>query len=326
MFSYIHAILNSENPKYIVLQLLFIMAIIYLVIKWYQTLVKPFITQEGFHQNEAYIIKRNQDIYDDFYTEVYDELHDTEERCQKELIQIIKTTEPSTQDSVFLDVGSGTGYTVSQLREAGYRAYGIDKSNAMVEHSEKKYPEAEYKCGDVAEPMNFESATFTHILCTHFTIYHIEDKKTFFQNCYHWMKPNGYLILHLADRAEFDATMPIDEKSNAWKPLQRLYGIRTTETNVEFADYTYKATYKFPTSNSAAIATVGDSTIVLTETFTDKQTQHIRQNEYTMSMESIDTILDCAKKNGFLIHAKYESTKYGGKDKHQYMYILERPL
>jgi len=140
------------------------------------------------------------------------------------------------------------------------------------------------------------------------------------------MKPNGYLILHLADRAEFDATMPIDEKANAWKPLQRLYGIRTTETNVEFADYTYKATYKFPSSNSAAAASAAAASVVLTETFTDKQTQHIRQNEYTMSMESIDTILECAKKNGFLIHAKYESTKYGGKDKHQYMYILERPL
>lgn len=316
MFSYVYAILQSENPKYMFLQLLFLMAILYLVIIGYKNLVKPVVAQEGFHQNEAYVIKRNHEAYDDFYADVYDELNDTQPRCENELIEIIRATEPTTQNSVFLDVGSGTGHTVNQLQVAGYRAYGIDKSRAMVDHSDKLHPETECKCGDIADPMAFDKSTFSHILCTHFTIYQLEDKARFFQNCYFWMKPNAYLILHLVDVAKFDTTTPIDNKTNLWKPLQRLYGERPMETNVEFADYKYKAVYTFPKPDAA----------VLTETFTDKDTNHVRQNELALSMEPLNKILECAKKCGFLVHAKINMTKCGGTDKYQYLYVLERPL
>lgn len=316
MLSYAYAILNSENPKYMLLQLLFLLAVLYLAMVCYKNLVKPLITQEGFHQEGAYVLKRNMDTYDEFYADVYDEIHDTEDRSKGALLQILNATEPTTANSVFLDVGSGTGYIVEQLREAGYRAYGIDKSKAMVEYSEKKRPNCETKCGDVLDPMSFENSTFTHVLCTHFTIYEIENKNQFFQNCYHWMMPNGYLVIHMAEKSKFDTTMPIDNKANLWKPLQRLYGIRSAETHVNFSDYQYDAAYKFPKSDVA----------VLTETFTDKATQHIRQNEHTVNMESIDTILEYAKRNGFLVHAKLNMTECGGTDKHQYLYILERAM
>jgi SAM-dependent methyltransferase len=316
MLSYLFAILQSENPKYMLFQLLFLFALLYLAMVGYKNLVKPLILQEGFHQEGAYVLKRNSDIYDDFYADVYDEIHDTEDRSKGPLLRILDATEPTTTNSVFLDVGSGTGYVVEQLREAGYRAFGIDKSSAMVEYCERNRPTSDIKCGDVLDPMSFENSTFTHVLCTHFTIYEIENKSRLFQNCYHWLQPNGYLVLHLVDKAKFDRTMPMDNKTNLWKPLQRLYGIEPSETKVDFSDYQYHATYKNSQSNA----------VQLTETFTDKATQHVRQNESTFHMESIESILEVAKRNGFLVHAKWDMTECGGTDKHQYVYVLERIL
>jgi len=134
---------------------------------------------EGFTQSEPFVLKRGQDVFDEFYADIYDELYDVPMRSKNELVQVLINTEPSTRDSVFLDIGSGTGYIVNQLTEAGYETYGIDKSQAMVNYSEAKYPEAEYKCGDVVDSMTFERSTFTHVLCTNFTYYLLDNKQKF---------------------------------------------------------------------------------------------------------------------------------------------------
>ena len=35
-------------------------------------------------------------------------------------------------------------------------------------------------------------------------IYYIEDKKRFIDNCYNWLKPGGYFVVHLVNRDKFD--------------------------------------------------------------------------------------------------------------------------
>ena len=60
----------------------------------------------------------------------------------------------------------------------------------------------------------------------------------------------------------------------------------------------------------------------MTETFTDGATSHIRQNEQTLYMEDIDSIIKTAKSNGFVVQGKAELNI----DKHQYLYVLERTL
>ena len=51
--------------------------------------------------------------------------------------------------------------------------------------------------------------SFSTITCFYFTIYYIKDKNTFLQNCYNWLMPGGYLVLHLVNRDKFDPILNV---------------------------------------------------------------------------------------------------------------------
>ena len=265
---------------------------------------------EVFTQKDAFVLKQNGEIYDDFYASVYDTIHKTDTRSQWELRQMLKLTDADTKNSTILDVGSGTGYVVNELQRAGYRAYGIDNSESMVKQSEEKYPDITIKKADVLDPMNYEKMTFTHVLCINFTIYEFKNKSTFFRNCHLWMMPNAYLVLHLVEPATFKAVMPVDEK-NKWPTAGRV-----TDSLADFDDFNYRAQYEFPAANA-------DNQVVIKETFKDKETNHIRQNERIMYMESINDVLKLANNEGFIFHGKISTKEYNGDD-NQYLYVLER--
>jgi SAM-dependent methyltransferase len=269
---------------------------------------------EGFTQNGPYIIKQNNDIYDDFYVEVYDELHRPIHRISHELINVVNTTQPTTRNSVFLDIGSGTGHTVKALTDSGYRAFGIDKSDAMIEFSEQAHPECSFKLGDVMEPMCFDHNSFSHILCTYFTIYHFTDKLTFFRNCHNWLLPNGYLILHLVDADTFDAISPA-AKSNLVINPHKYEKKRITKSSVNFANYRYNLSYDY--------RKVAENELWRHEKFIDNTSGNIRENELTMYVDSPENILKLARYCGFVVHAEF-NMKDNLDDEHQYIYILER--
>ena len=292
----------------ILIELLVILGIILVGMLLYKISTPPYEKEikEGFNQERAFVLKREQDIYDDLYVDMYDNLKDTEHRSESELIQILKMTEPTTKHSNFLDIGSGTGYIVNQLNAAGFRAYGLDKSKSMVKYCELKYPNIEIKQGDVFDPMNFDRATFSHILCTNFTIYEFKDKLSFFKNCKAWLMPHGYLILHLVKPDKFNITNPNREPTDAKN--------RELETAANFDDYSYKAYY----DNS------NPTSMTFTETFIDKKTKHIRQNEQTLYMDSIENIEKMAVSVGFIFHGKVNMKKCSNGDENQYLYILER--
>jgi SAM-dependent methyltransferase len=245
-----------------------------------------------------------------------------ETRTEYEVSKIIEMTQPNTQYSSFLDVGSGTGSLVNRLKEKGYNAYGIDKSKSMVAKSQTKFPDASIKCGDALEPITFDRGTFTHILCTGFTLYEIENKAQFFQNCYFWLQPNGYLILHLVDKDTFDPIIP-SGKPRVLDSPQKYSNQRITETLIDFIDFKYKSTYDFSKSYER---------VIHKETFTDNQTQNIRENERTLFMKNTEDILSLSTKYGFIVKGKVimgePNTEINGKENvdspSQYLYILER--
>jgi SAM-dependent methyltransferase len=323
-------IILSTNPNLFFLKLLVILGIILALVLIHKFTAPPTHKVEGFTQKEPFVLKRDQESFDTFYAEIYDELYDVPMRCKNELVQVLKNTEPSTNSSVFLDVGSGTGYVVNQLTEAGYETYGIDKSKAMVDYSNEKYPESEYKCGDVADSMAFEKSTFTHVLCTNFTFYLFEDKRAFLSNCYFWMKPNAYLIIHLVDYDKFNIYQP-----NATTPLANFptFGQkpRTVDAMAEFYDYKYNASYRFPNHKNSNGT---PNKVTYEEKFIDNDTKHVRQNEQTLYMDDIDSIIGLATKIGFSLKGKMNMAKVQKKpaihlqnpyaDENQYLYIFER--
>jgi len=316
ILSSIYKIISSDNPNLFFLKWVLIIAITLLLVMLSKHMMKnKNKNKEGFTQNEPFVFKQNDSAFDSFYADIYDSLHDTKQRSQKELIKIIEMTEPSSENSTFLDVGSGTGYVVNELNMAGYEVYGIDKSKEMLKYAQISYPESEFVYGDVLDSMKFEKGTFTHILCTYFTIYSIDNKEQFFQNCYHWMKPNTYLVLHLVDTDNFTNIIPHKDTFNENKQIGSR---RTVITEAMFSDYGYKCSCEIPKKNDSKSS-------LLKETFIDIETNNIRQNEFKLHMESMDTILNIANKNGFIEKGKVNINDENG-DNNQFLYILERPL
>ena len=312
MFSSIYSLLTTKNPNKMWLRIVVIFLFIILGIMVYKHFYISQLDKEGFEQKEKFVLKRDENIYDNFYAEIYDKLHKPESQVDF-ILDFIHSNTQSSNESIFLDVGSGTGDLVNKLKNGGYYAYGIDKSKAMVDKCTEKFPENECKCGNVSEPLAFEKSTFSHILCTNKTIYEIQNKSQFFNNCYFWMKPGGYLIVHLVEPSKFDATIPAG-KSLLSNP-QSYSSSRITDTYIDFIDFNYRAKYDFKNDNVA----------VIKETFTDAATNNIRQNELTLYMDTIENILKTAKMNGFVVQGKGDMKSMNG-DENQFLYILERTL
>ena len=271
--------------------------------------------QTQLNQKERFLVKYDDQIYDSFYSEVYDTLNKTESRTAYELKKIIQTTQATTDNSMFLDIGCGSGNRVDTLHTLGYDAYGVDKSEAMISYSDKKYPDAMIKLGDATDPMCYDKGIFTHILCLHFTIYHIEKKHMFFKNCYSWMKPGGYLVVHLVERDKFykaiSAAHPI--RDSLLGHPQIFLEETDNDAIINFDKFLYKHSYQISPSENKA---------VFTETFTDKATSNIRQQEQTLYMEETKDILSMAAYYGFILQGKIDIQN----KKHENLYIFERAL
>ena len=265
---------------------------------------------EGFTQSSPFESKTDGAVYDAFTTQYYEDIHKTRSQSKFDMKQIVALTQPSKESSVFLDVGSGTGQLVHRLTEAGFRAFGMDASEAMVSHASEKYPRSEYKCGQARDTMQFDPNTFSHVLCTHFTLYEIEDKAQFFVNCFRWLKIGGYLIVHLVDKDNFDTVVPVAKLPVA----PNAQSIRPVKNSaVDFTRFHYTNKYVFQDNNR----------VKRIESFVDKATQNTRHNEQTLFMEPVEDIVVLAKRCGF--HPKglvsYENYNH---DPHQYLYVLEK--
>ena len=263
--------------------------------------------KEHFSQKSPFILRQDNAIYDPFYIEYYDDLHATDSYCEDDFHFIKETTHPVAESSVFLDIGCGTGKLLRKMEDNGYTAFGVDKSKSMGEACKHKVD-----CNDVLiDPMLYDNKTFTHITCTHFTIYEMEKKETFFRHCYLWLQCGGYLIVHLVDPEKYTKVTPsiVDDISMSMSTSM------VTKTNLEYLDYAYRSEYKQKETN-----------YLFTETFTDRYTENVRQNQSTLYMsEPKQTILDLATRCGFVL---YRETTYNKKikDPHQYLVVFMKPM
>ena len=303
---------DFENKN--LFMVLFSLAIVVALIFIYKKLSKdinPYA--EGFVQMQKFILKRDADTYDEFYAHIYDKIHLPKDRCKNELKLILEATS-ADETSVFLDVGSGTGETLKTLNDVGARCFGIDKSEAMVKTAKSKClsganSEA-IKNADVLDSMNYDRQTFSHILCLYHTIYEIENKAKFFQNCRYWLKNGGVLVVHLVDKGKFNTVMPAAHPEYIDNP-QKYVSDRITKSSVNFIDFVYDSKYDIKDGPVSTIL----------ETFTDTATQKIRQNERQLFMESEDAILKTAINNGFSLHGKINLEPVNS-DEHQSLYLL----
>ena len=187
----------------------------------------------------------------------------------------------------------------------------MDLSPGMVGQAKKNYPNLKFKQGSALEFMLYPADSFTHVLCLYFTIYYIKNKKQFLTNCYDWLKPGGYLVLHLVNRNKFDPIL------NSADPLQvvsaqKYAKKRITNSLIKFKDFQYRGDFKLDKD----IAT-------FEEIFKDDKTKHIRQNIHKMYMPTQRYILSIAKELGFILKGKIDLVPV--QYEYQYLYVLYKP-
>ena len=270
------------------------------------------IAQEGFTQSKKYIEKNGNEVFDDFYVALYDSLYYSTAKDNFEILTIKNNTNLSKKSKI-LDVGSGTGNLVGYLSKKDYDVTGIDISSAMVKESKKKYPNADFQKKDALVTMSFPSNTFTHVTCTFFTIYYIENKQRFFSNCIEWLKPGGFLILHLVDREQFDPVVPASDPLLVVSP-QKYVDKRITNSYVKFKDCEYKANFSMKKSKNLG---------KFTEKIKSDKDGHIRQNNHKLFMPTQKSILNQAKDVGFILQQKIEMKQC--QYDNQFIYILTKP-
>lgn len=304
--SFISSILRGWKKSTSIEKLFYVSFFVVTCIVLYN-ITKPEV--ESFESSSEFIVKRGQDIYDDFYVNIYDALLFNDVKNDYEIGKII-STKPSSK-SVIVDIGSGTGHHVGKLSEMGYNVKGIDTSSAMVKKAKENYPNCDFKVANVAKNITFQPNSITHILCLYFTIYMIKNKRQFFNNCYNWLMPGGYMILHLVDKNKFDPILPAADVFGGVDP-QDYAKERITETSVVFDTHNYKA--KFDLKGDEA---------KFNETFTNRQNGAVRKHEHKLYMESQQKILSMARDAGFILESESEMKKC--RYYNQYIYILQKP-
>ena len=275
---------------------------------------------EGFTQEANFILKQNDEVFEDpFYVGIYDDLFYKKLYNTYEVGVIVNEIHPTSKD-VIIEIGSKTGNYVGAMKSNGYNIVGLDKSKAMVEYASKKYPDCKFIHGDPLEFMNFSSEYATAILLLDFSIYYISDRRTLFYNCYHWLKPGGYLVLHLVNRHMFDPVAPAAKPFTLVSP-QSVAPARITNSDVVFNNFNYKSKFEIEGNNENGEMSTNDTAKII-ETMKDKQGK-VRKNIRSMKMTGQKIIIGEAKDAGFMMLSQYDLLK--NQREYQYIYILYKP-
>lgn len=268
--------------------------------------------REGFEQKDQFLIKNGKDIYDDFYADIYDYLVFNNLKDDYEVGWIINNASASSKSKI-LDIGCGTGHHVASLGSKGLDVLGIDISPSMIKKAKDNFPDYKFEVGDAVDGNLFNSDSFTHILCMYFTIYYFKDKTKFFNNCFNWLMPGGYLIVHLVDRDRFDPILPPGNPLLYVSP-QRYAKERITSTKVKFTDFSYSANFQLDKENDKAL---------FIEKFKNDSDGKVRKNEHEMWMSDIEEIVDEAQSCGFIVEGKADLLEC--QYEYQYLYVFVKP-
>jgi len=301
-------------------KLVFILLICLLIV-----LIKNYTCKkEGFTNNTSkeFIIKSGLDIYDDYYTGVYDDLVYNKVQNNYEIGTIINNTNPTLKSKI-LDIGCGTGHHVNVFSKQNIHSIiGIDISKEMIKKAQGNYPECNFRLCDALNTLEFTQDSFTHIICLNFTIYYIKNKRQILKNCYDWLMPGGVLVIHLVNSKLFDAINPIIYKTGI-KPSSKSSLTRLTKSNAEFNTFDYKSDFKLNENTDSNTCDLNEPNAIFKESFKFNDSNTTRINEHQLYMPTQKSILNIAKKIGFIIKSQHKMTD--AKYREHYLYLLEKP-
>ena len=204
----------------------------------------------GYIQNSQNVdLHQTSEIYDDFYSEVYNTLFLSNMKNNWESMWIYKQYMEkwkSDHPLLILDVGCGTGHHMKIFSEHFKLPIdGLDQSKWMIKKAKLLNPESNFYHRNFEISGIFKKPQYSHILCLFYTIYYSKNLTRVFQNFYSWLLPNGYAFVHVVKRDQFD---PILDRASSLIPLydpQKHSKQRMTHTTLHFKEFTYDADWDF---------------------------------------------------------------------------------
>jgi len=305
----VNSITNIYNKLSCFGKILIFMTLLLILIVFFKSFSNS--KKEGFQQTDNFLFKTGDEVYDSFYSSIYDYLVFNNFKNDYEIGSIINSTSPD-ETSIIVDIGSGTGHHVSSIASKGLNIMGIDISPSMVEEAKNNFPEYNFKVGDAMDASQLKYNSVTHILCLYFTIYYFKDKRQFFDNCMDWLMPGGYLIIHLVDRDRFDPILPPGNPLYIVSP-QKYAKERITKTKITFTEFVYYSNFNMDKKNDVA-------------TFDEKfkfNDGKVRKQQQKLYMEDVSTIVNIAQECGFIVQSKIDLVKCAYD--YQYIYVFTKP-
>lgn len=278
---------------------------------------------EGFTVDEATNSRtswfENEELYDEFYSSVYDNLTQLAGRYPQEVSLIMhqwkKSAAVDTMD--VLDCGCGTGIASILMAKQGVNSVtGLDKSEAMLRRARnvtlvaaalpKEQKEiVSFVQGDMLQQATFQPGQFSHACLLFFTIYYTNDTVGVFNNLYHWIRPGGQVAIEVVNKYKFD---PLLEAATpfAGLSLQRYAKERMTKSKVEFDKFSYEAEFDLQ-----------DPHAEFRETFRFKD-KSVRRQRHTMNMRDIKDFVHLAQTAGWTYNGNIDLVTAG----FEYSYVL----
>lgn len=297
-------IINKFSKSSLIQQLLIVLIIILIILYMFGL----FKNKENFNNMSKFMVNDNTNLYDDFYCNIYDKLHNCNNKNDI-LVEIIKNNSNIKETSTILDIGSGTGEMVNLLSK-NYNIHGVDKSEPMIKLSKTKFPNGKFINADFLNNNISYNYDYTHLLCLNQMIYDIKNKKEFFINCYQILSYHGILVLHLVDINKFNRLVNACRVNN-FNPNKFLKD-KTVKSKIEFDNFKYTSDFKVDSNTNEGI---------INEIF-EFNDGSVRKNEHKLFMENYKTILQYAKDSGFIVDGQIAIKNNDG----EYIFILKKNI
>lgn len=261
----------------------------------------------------------NDELFDEFYSTVYDSLTQLNGRYPQEVALILnqwkKTAELDTMD--VLDCGCGSGIATVLFAKMGVNTVtGLDKSEPMLRRARavtllganlpKDQREAiTFLQGDMNQQYTFAGGQFSHAALLFFTVYYSNDPTGVFKNMFHWIRPGGHLAIEVVNKYKFD---PLLEAASPFTgtTVQKYSKKRVTKSKVEFDKFSYEAEFDLqdPTAEFREVFRFSDKTV--------------RRQRHTLHMRDINDFVHIAQTTGWNYNGFIDLMSAG----FEYAYVL----
>jgi len=254
------------------------------------------------NMNNKIVVKKNDDIYDKFYSKIYEKIvgEYTSYRVEFEVSDLYRNgaLEKYGKKTRLLEMGCGIGEHISQLAKDGFKIVGLDQSSYMLDIARdkiKKYKNVRLIEGDMDNGSLFGKSEFTHITCYYFSVYYTSDLEKLLNNVNKWLTSMGYFVVHLVDKYKFDPVLDAASPFPAFS-FQKYSEKRKNKSIIHFDKFSYESEFK---------AGKGDDAVFI-ETIKYPDRDYTRKHYHKMYMPNLNKMVKIIKSHGFqLVHTSH---------------------